>query len=253
MWNRSQLLHLLFLTAFTANLEAEVRPGSIRGYVKDASNGETLPSASVVLDSSTVGTTTDQAGYFVLSNLTPGPHGIAVSYVGYETRRIKVEVQEGQTSKYDVELNPVTLQGDEVVAEGYLSPTEITSVGSFGIRVTELAHIPTVGQPDLLRGIQLLPGVQAASDNSAGLYVRGGTPGQNLILLDGVVVYNPNHLFGFFSTFNPDALKNVLLLKGDVSRTIRRQAFERSGCHQPGRQPQIVHSADFYGHESAPV
>jgi hypothetical protein len=107
------------------------------------------------------------------------------------------------------------IEGDEIeVIAKRVSPTEMTPVGSFGTRVTELARIPTVGQPDLLRSLQLLPGVQASSENSAGLYVRGGTPGQNLILLDDVVVYNPNHLFGFFSTFNPDALKEVLLLKG---------------------------------------
>ena len=214
---KSKLLFLFMLSIIMLPSSPRTKEavGSISGYVKDASNGETLPNASVVIDSTTMGTTTDRAGYFVISRLTTGSYWITFSYIGYESMSIKTTVQPGQTSTYLVELTPITLEGDEIETVGKrLSPTEIAPVGSFGIRVTELARIPTVGQPDLLRGIQLLPGVQGSSDNSAGLFVRGGTPGQNLILLDGVVVYNPSHLFGFFSTFNPDALKNVLLLKG---------------------------------------
>ncbi len=215
MKNRLLFLWLVFTITWAASTQAGEDVGSIRGYVRDASNGETLPNANVIVDSTTVGTTTDKGGYFVISRLSPGPYSITFSYIGYESRSIKVEIQPGKTASYNVELTPVALEFDEIETVGKrVSPTDITPVGSFGTRVTELARIPTVGQPDLLRGVQLLPGVQASSDNSAGLYVRGGTPGQNLILLDDVVVYNPSHLFGFFSTFNPDALKNVLLLKG---------------------------------------
>jgi hypothetical protein len=189
--------------------------GNIRGYVRDSETGETLPGANVVMGSLKTGATTDKGGYFVIQNLLSGDYVIDVSYIGYKSRQVKVTVKSDQTTQYEVELDPAMFEGDLIEAVGdRVTAADISPVSAFGTRVTELARIPTVGQPDLMWGIQLLPGVQAASENSAGLYVRGGTPGQNLILLDDVVVYNPNHLFGFFSTFNPDALKDVTLMKG---------------------------------------
>jgi hypothetical protein len=196
------------------SVRADSLTGSLRGTVRDVTNGETLPYASVSIDSLNAGTVADKTGYYLLQ-LPVGEHRIRFSYVGYEDLTERVSIKAGQTAELRAELGPVLIQGDDIEVIGErVSPTEMTPVGSFGTRVTELARIPSVGQPDLLRSLQLLPGVQASSENSAGLYVRGGTPGQNLILLDDVVVYNPNHLFGFFSTFNPDALKEVLLLKG---------------------------------------
>ena len=205
---------LLLTVAVSQPSKAEEK-GAIRGHVRDAVTGETLPNATVMIDTLRIGTSASEKGYFVIKALPAGEVAITASYIGYETRTVTVEIRSGDTVTRDVELEPLTLQADGIEAIGKrVSPADITPVGSFGTRVTELARIPAVGQPDLLRGVQLLPGVQAASDNSSGLYVRGGSPGQNLILLDGVVVYNPSHLFGFFSTFNPDALKNVLLMKG---------------------------------------
>ncbi len=189
--------------------------GTVRGTVRDATNGETLPYANVLIDSLGIGVSADKSGYFVIGNLPPGRHVILASFIGYTSRSVEIAMASAETEKLVIELEPVDLTIDEIEVVGErVAPTEVTPVSAFGTRVTELARIPTVGQPDLMRGIQLLPGVQAGSENSAGLYVRGGTPGQNLILLDDVVVYNPNHLFGFFSTFNPDALKNVTLIKG---------------------------------------
>ncbi len=189
--------------------------GSVRGTVRDATDGETLPNANVVIDSLNIGVSTDKSGYFVIGNLPPGGHVISASFIGYTSRSVDVVIESVETARVVIELDPVELTIDEIEVVGdRVATTELTPVSAFGTRVTELARIPTVGQPDLMRGIQLLPGVQAGNENSAGLYVRGGTPGQNLILLDDVVVYNPNHLFGFFSTFNPDALKDVTLIKG---------------------------------------
>lgn len=189
--------------------------GSVRGTVRDATDGETLPNANVVIDSLDIGVSTDKSGYFVIGNLPPGGHVISASFIGYTSRSVDIVIESVETARVVIELDPVALTIDEIEVVGdRVATTELTPVSAFGTRVTELARIPTVGQPDLMRGIQLLPGVQAGNENSAGLYVRGGTPGQNLILLDDVVVYNPNHLFGFFSTFNPDALKDVTLIKG---------------------------------------
>ena len=215
MRKKLPLLCTCLVVLFASRALAQGDTGSIRGTVRDASSGETLPNASVVVDSLHIGATTDKSGYYIIGRLPTGQHRITFSYVGYETKTQRINLSPDEAIHNNVELDPSTIEidGIESVAKR-VSPTDITPVGSFGTRVTELARIPAVGQPDLMRGIQLLPGVQASSDNSAGIYVRGGTPGQNLILLDDVVVYNPNHLFGFFSTFNPDALKDVLLLKG---------------------------------------
>ena len=207
---------LLVSCVLAASVSTQVYgKGTVRGTVRDATNGETLPNANVVIDSLRIGVSTDKTGYFVIGNLQPGSHRVTASYIGYGSRSVLVAIESVETERIVIELDPVELTGEAIEVIGDpVAPTEVTPVSAFGTRVTELARIPTVGQPDLMRGIQLLPGVQAASENSAGLYVRGGTPGQNLILLDDVVVYNPNHLFGFFSTFNPDALKDVTLIKG---------------------------------------
>ena len=209
------MLCIPILMILAGELKAQDRTGSIVGYVSDASSGETLPNANVEIDSLRLGSSTDKSGYFVIGNVPYGEHQIMISFIGYDRKTIAVTVGAGESIRHSFELEPILIEGEMIESVGErVSTTEVTHVGGFGTRVTELARIPTVGQPDLMRGIQLLPGVQASSDNSAGLYVRGGTPGQNLILLDDVVVYNPNHLFRFFSTFNPDALKDVLLLKG---------------------------------------
>ena len=196
----------------TSSTYGEPSNGSIRETIRDGTNSETLPGANVQIDSLGTGGATDKFGYFILSGIPAGSHQLHFSFIGFETKSRSVRVTGGETARIEVELDPIVLEGEEIVATGrHVTPGEITTVGGFGTRVTELARLPSVGSPDLMRSVQLLPGVQAASDNSAGLYVRGGTPGQNLILLDDVVVYNPNHLF---STFNPDALKDVTLLKG---------------------------------------
>jgi ferric enterobactin receptor len=208
------VLVCFLLLGLSGRMAADSGDGFLRGTVRDVTNGETLPYASVCSDSLNQGTIADRTGYYLLQ-LPPGRHKVTFSYVGYDDLTEVVRITLDQTAELLAELPPVMISGDEIEVIGKrVSPTEMTPVGSFGTRVTELARIPSVGQPDLLRSLQLLPGVQSSSENSAGLYVRGGTPGQNLILLDDVVVYNPNHLFGFFSTFNPDALKEVLLLKG---------------------------------------
>jgi hypothetical protein len=208
------MVFLTVLLLLWSGSVAAQEKSAIRGYVRDASTGETLPHASVRVDSLQIGSVADRSGYFLLQSLPPGKHHVQFSYIGFETYAENVRVRPGETADLQIELLVAEIRGDDIEVIGErVSPTDMTPVGSFGTRVTELARIPTVGQSDLMRSLQLLPGVQAGSENSAGLYVRGGTPGQNLILLDDVVVYNPNHLFGFFSTFNPDALKEVLLLK----------------------------------------
>jgi len=188
---------------------------SLRGYVRDASTGETLLQANVVVEETGAGTATNNAGYYTLRGLRPGTYTVAFSYIGFQTRTETVTLAAGEERRLDVELPPADLQTEEVVVTG-ASDAEAAErqIGTDRLRTATVTELPSVLQPDVFRSLSLLPGVTTASDYSSNLYIRGGGPDQTLVLLDGTTVYNPTHFFGFFSTFNPDAIKDVQLYKG---------------------------------------
>ncbi len=188
---------------------------SINGFVRDAETGETLLLANVFLPDLDMGTATNTRGYYTSTGLPPGRHEVRVSYLGFETRRLVVELAAGEALRLDVDLEPEGLLAAEVVVEAAReSEQEERRLGSARMNTALIRQLPTILEADVFRSLQLLPGVKAASDYSSGLYVRGGSPDQTLILLDRTTVYNPTHFFGFFSTFNPDAIKDVRLYKG---------------------------------------
>jgi outer membrane cobalamin receptor len=203
---------LLALAAGTAPARGQDATGTIAGVVVDAENNTTLPLADVRLAETTRGTTTGQDGRFELANVAPGRRTVVASYVGFRTRRRTVEVEAGERVTLEIALQPRALEVGEVtvtadrVDEKDLAVTKITAA--------EIKELPAVLQPDLFRSLQYLPGIKSASDFSSGLYVRGGGPDQTLVLLDDAPIYNPTHVFGFFSTFNPDAIGDVTLYKG---------------------------------------
>lgn len=188
---------------------------SVSGYVTDATSGETLLLANVRVGGTQTGTATNNSGYYVLPSLSPGERTLLFSYVGYRPRAVAVLLEAGEERRLDVALVPEGYEFEEitVTAESDLEE-EARNIGVLQLRMETVKSLPTVLQPDLFRSLQLLPGVKAASDYSSGLYVRGGSPDQTLILMDRTTVYNPSHFFGFFSTFNPDAIKDVRLYKG---------------------------------------
>jgi outer membrane cobalamin receptor len=188
---------------------------SLRGYVRDATTGETLLQANVVINGTARGTATNNAGYYTLGGLDPGTYTVVFSYVGYQTRADTVALGAGEERRLDVALRPAGLQTEEVVVTGESDDGEIErSIGTDRLQTATITELPSVLQPDVFRSLSLLPGVSTASDYSSNLYIRGGGPSQTLVLLDGTTVYNPTHFFGFFSTFNPDAIKDVQLFKG---------------------------------------
>ncbi len=188
---------------------------SIRGYVRDASTGETLLQANVLLQGAGKGTATNNSGYYTLQGIEPGTHVLLVSYVGFQTYTEKITLEPGEERRLDVELPPAELEADEVVVTGEGENEEIErQIGTDRLSTAAITELPSVLQPDVFRSLSLLPGVSTASDYSSNLYIRGGSPDQTLVLLDGTTVYNPTHFFGFFSTFNPDAIKDVQLYKG---------------------------------------
>ena len=201
---------LLFVLPATAQEAA-----SLRGYVRDASTGETLLQANIVVQSTGQGTATNNAGYYTLRGLEPGTYTVVFSYIGFERATQEVTLAAGEERRLDVDLAPAELQTDEVVVTGEEDDAEIErQIGTDRFQTAAITQLPSVLQPDVFRSLSLLPGVTTASDYSSNLYIRGGGPDQTLVLLDGTTVYNPTHFFGFFSTFNPDAIKDVQLYKG---------------------------------------
>lgn len=186
---------------------------TISGYIEDAKSGEKLIAANVLDLKSGQGTITNTYGFFSLT-LPSDSVVLNLSYVGYATRQSAFFLDK------DVQLNlsiepEIQLQEIEIVATKVERIQEKVQMSQATIPIEQIKRIPALlGEVDVLKVLQLLPGVQSGGEGQNGLYVRGGSPDQNLILLDGVPVYNVSHLLGFFSVFNADAIKNVTLTKG---------------------------------------
>ena len=187
---------------------------TISGYVSDSSSGEKLINANIYDPQSLVGTVSNTYGFYSLT-LPKGKYKIAISFVGFTTQIVDVDLQGGD-KEVNIDLENVN-DIEEVVVMGKASQNKLqeSQMSKEVLSMETVKNLPSfMGEVDIIKTLQLLPGVQSGSESSTGLYVRGGGPDQNLILLDGVPVYNANHLFGFFSVFNPDAVKNVTLYKG---------------------------------------
>ncbi len=187
----------------------------MHGVVKDAESGERLPNAMLVIKGTTIGTKTNLEGFFVLPHVPDSAFVLQARYVGYEVTEITIDPEkEADNLIIEMRQQDIILQGVTVVAqEATILKTENeTSLSTISPR--QLSTLPSAGQPDIFRSMQLLPGISGTNDRSSGLYVRGGTPDQNLVLFDGMTVYHVDHFFGFFSAFNPDAVKDVQFYKG---------------------------------------
>jgi hypothetical protein len=204
---------LLSLFLFEFSIAQQV---TISGTVRDASNGETLIGASVkVLESPTSGVSANNYGFYSIS-APKGTYTIRISSIGYSAHEQKVDLTKDM--RLDVSLEPNN-QLDEVEINAVSSREQIESpqMGVNKISMKEISNVPVLfGERDVLKTIQLLPGVLAAGEGNSGFFVRGGTVDQNLVLLDEAMVYNASHLLGFFSTFNSDAIKDVNLYKGGM-------------------------------------
>lgn len=187
---------------------------SINGYITNSQSGETLISANVAIKDTRKGTSSNTSGYYTLTNLEAGTYTIVATYIGFQRFEQEVTLEAGENRRMNIKLQPEGYQMEEVVVESQREREEQRNIGLAQVETELIKKIPTVFQADVFRSLQLLPGVKAASDFSSGLYIRGGSPDQTLILLDRTTVYNPSHFFGFFSTFNPDAVKDVRLYKG---------------------------------------
>lgn len=208
-------LFLLFLLMLEISVSMAVPRYSIGGTITDASTGETLPGASVRVEgASGTGVSSNLYGYFSIS-LIQGDYILVISYLGYEEYKLELKLNENRI--LNVALQPSVKLLDEVVVSAVRRNDNIVSdkVGVEQLQIRDIKKIPVLfGEQDLLKTLTLTPGVKSIGEGNGGIYVRGGSNAQNLILLDEAMVYNANHLLGFFSTFNSDAIRDITLYKG---------------------------------------
>lgn len=185
---------------------------SISGYIREKESRELLPGVNVYIPALKAGTISNNYGYYSLS-LPEGKYEIQYSFVGYIAETKNVDLFTNQT--IDVDFVGVTLEEFVVSASKGEKVSDDNMISIVSLPVQQIKQIPSLlGEKDVFKALQLMPGVQKGSEGTSGLYVRGGGPDQNLIILDDAPVYNASHLFGFFSIFNGDALKSVELIKG---------------------------------------
>lgn len=185
---------------------------TISGYIEDAKSGEKLIGATVFEGKSKKGTAANTYGFYSLT-IPADSLVLRFSYVGYQT--IEKRIQPKENTKINISLEPSTELMEFEVSDEAVRIEQETKMSTIELQMDKVKSLPVLlGERDIMKTIQLLPGVQSGTEGSSGIYVRGGGPDQNLILLDGVPVYNASHLFGFFSVFNSDAINSVEVIKG---------------------------------------
>jgi hypothetical protein len=205
---------LLFL--FSVTVFAQSSRFTISGYVREAATGEAMIGATVVLKEIHKGANTNQYGFYSIT-VDKGSYTLSVTYLGFEEFTQILDLSSDQ--RINISMKVKAIQAEAVVITGEREDKNVksTEMGTVKLSMDEIKALPAfLGEVDIMKTIQLLPGVKSAGDGNAGFYVRGGGPDQNLILLDEAVVYNASHLLGFFSVFNGDAVKDVNLIKGGM-------------------------------------
>ena len=183
---------------------------SISGFVREVETGEPISYANVFISNTSYGTATNSDGYFVFFNLPQGKYEINVTMIGFGLYKETVNLKIDESVRLDVRMNEEAIQASEIIVSGTRQKFKKSVESSTVILdIRDIRNAPAFVEPDVFRTLQMLPGVQTTSDFSSALYVRGSTPDQNLLMLDGITVYNPYHLGGIFSTFNADAIKEA--------------------------------------------
>ena len=212
---RLQHLFRVFIVSciFLPLLATAQKKVTLSGYLRDAETGESLLGATILVKEANQATQTNNYGFYSIS-VPAGPYTVLYSYVSFATRIEKLDLIESKS------LN-IELQHQSAIKEVEITSTrkdenvKTTEMGTVTLSIEQIKALPVIfGEVDILKTLQLLPGVQSAGEGSSGFYVRGGGPDQNLVLLDEATIYNTGHLFGFFSVFNSDAIRDVTLIKG---------------------------------------
>lgn len=208
----SRIKYILLLLPFTLHLSPALAQHTVSGSVADAATGETLIGTTIYDTRSGKGTITDHNGRYTLT-LKDADAVLRITFVGYEPHFDTLHI--GRSVRRDYKLKPSILLQEVVITAQRINSRESSQMSALDMPVEQLKSVPVLfGEADIIKAIQLLPGVQSGNEGNGGMYVRGGGPDENLFLLDGIPLYNVNHLGGFFSAFNTDAVKAVTLYKG---------------------------------------
>ncbi|MDA9625691.1 MAG: TonB-dependent receptor [Saprospiraceae bacterium] len=202
---------------FLATVSAQ--KGTVRGNIFDKDTGEPVIYANVYLDGTTTGTNSDVNGFFTLTDVAVGEYILVASFIGFDTVRSEVIIKNNRIENKNLFMseNSVRLQSVNISARRERSRSEV-QVSTVSISPREIKALPSAGgEPDIAQYLQILPGVVSTGDQGGQIYIRGGSPVQNKILLDGLTIYNPFHSIGFFSIFETDIIKNVDVLSGGFS------------------------------------
>jgi hypothetical protein len=203
---------LLICIQFSGSVLAQTR-FTVSGFVYELGSRESLPGVNIFIPETTLGTASNSYGFYSIT-LPKGEYEIVYSFVGYQNRIFSINLDKNIT--LNVDLDPsIDIEGVEIRADLPKQSSRSSQMSVMEIPIRQIKSIPALlGEKDALKVIQLMPGVQKGGEGTSGLYVRGGGPDQNLIILDDATVYNAYHLFGFFSLFNGDAIKSLELTKG---------------------------------------
>jgi len=203
----------LLLMLVTLGDFAQAQSVTVSGYVEDIDSGERILGASIYIPELQIGTISNQYGFYSLTT-TSGSYTVSASHIGYDSIELNIQLNSDTTLTINLVSRVVGLGDVEVIAERE-DDLESVQMSRHEISIEEVETLPVIlGEIDIQKTLQLLPSVQSGVEGSSGLYVRGGRADQNLVLLDGLPLYNPSHLFGFFSVFNSSAMKQVELIKG---------------------------------------
>lgn len=201
---------------FPKSIWAQKGTFTISGYIKDVQDGESIIGATIYVPALEKGAVTNIYGFYSLT-LPQGTYDVKYSYLGYQLQQKSISFDQDQT--LDVELKSEVLEMDELVITGERMDKNVSEVkmSTERLEIKQIKNIPALmGEVDIIRGVQLLPGVQSAGEGTTGVLVRGGSADQTLIQMDEATVFNPSHFMGFFSVFNPDAIKDLEIYKGGI-------------------------------------
>ncbi|MDO5607480.1 MAG: TonB-dependent receptor [Capnocytophaga sp.] len=213
------MIRYIFVFAFCLHGFTQVfsqQRHTISGYVSNSQNGEKLSYVAVFVPDSSIGTTTNEYGFYSLT-LPAGSYALRIEYLGFDTIDENVNVQSNIQKNYSLQTSVLELEGIELQAQSSKANVRSPEISVVKIPVATIKKMPVVlGEVDILKSILLLPGVSNAGEGASGFNVRGGGADQNLILLDEATIFNASHLFGFFGIFNADAIRDITLYKGGI-------------------------------------
>ncbi len=209
---------VLFLCTYGSNMFSQTdEKHTLSGYIKDAGTGEELIQATLFVEELGIGNVSNDYGYYSIT-LPNGIYTINFRYLGYEDQRVKVELNEDKRLDLNMSDASSNLEEVTVVAKEKNKNVSSTKMSTINLKVEAIKKLPALmGEVDIIKAIQLLPGVKSMGEGTSGFYVRGGNADQNLVLLDEAPIYNSSHMLGFFSSFNPDAVKDMNLYKGAIA------------------------------------